>query len=181
MVGGERARSGFFERNGDNDAAHHVILFEVPLRTVRVRVMAADAGLRYSPVRINRPEVPCPSARDDPGIRAPLIHLDILQSCALELVSRSVLLVDGPQADQPVSDPAARAGRQLGRFPEELSWQRERVGHAPILRGGDDALGLQPLHDVDRIKRPVRLDHGMHVVGHGRWRECDLIAGTLGA
>src|SRR5438128_12667389 len=38
----------------DDHPPYHVIQLEVPLRTVRVGLVAPDAGLRDSPVRIDR-------------------------------------------------------------------------------------------------------------------------------
>src|SRR2546428_1076089 len=38
----------------DDHPPYHVIQLEVPLRTVRMRVVAPDAGLRDGPVRIDR-------------------------------------------------------------------------------------------------------------------------------
>src|SRR5438128_7698162 len=42
------------QRDRDDHPAYHVIQLEVPLRTVRVGVVAPDAGLRDGPVRIDR-------------------------------------------------------------------------------------------------------------------------------
>src|SRR5205807_8966936 len=103
----------FLQRYRDEHPTHHVILLEVPLRTVRVCVMAPDACLRNGFVRIDRLQIRIRPVHDDFGIGMIGILEGFLEPSVFELVLPPIPFINRPEADKPVSNPGGGMSHQL--------------------------------------------------------------------
>lgn len=88
------------EWDRDHNCAHHAILLEIPLRTVRVCDVAADAGLSNSPVGLNGLKIRVLPLHDHFGIDS----AGLPQALLLEFGFGPILLVDRPEVNELVSN-----------------------------------------------------------------------------
>jgi hypothetical protein len=96
------------QRDGNYDPTHNIIYLEIPFRAVGVRVVAPDTRLGDSPVGVDRYEKLLLAACDGTSKGTTRVPLDLCKTFLLELSSRPILLVNGPEADQAVTE--LRAG-----------------------------------------------------------------------
>ena len=91
-----------FDWNADHNCSHDIINFEILFRAVLMGIVAADARLGYSQIRIDGLEVSLPSLLHITGVRFGRMSEDGAESYFFKFAGGDVPLVNRPEADQPI-------------------------------------------------------------------------------
>ena len=91
-----------FHWNADHNGSHDIIDLEVPFGAVLMGIVAADASLGDSKIRIDGLEVTYPSFLHKTGMGFGGMGENSPQACFFKLAGGGIPLVDGPEADQSI-------------------------------------------------------------------------------
>ena len=163
------------ERNRQKNAPHHVVRLEVFLRTIGMGIVAADTRLGGRLVCVDGLKDAGATVGGHHCIRPVRVQEDFGETRPFEIGAGPVLGIDRPIADQPVLQPASPRCDEAPRFQQILSREREPRRLAPIFCREGDAAHLHPLNDIGGVKRALRLDDTMQILGH----QSSLDAGSL--
>jgi hypothetical protein len=160
----------------DDDAAHHVVEFEIPAGAVRMSVVAIDAGLRHGAIRIDRLEKTKLAAPHDAVMGLRWILLDGGEADSFKIAVGAVPGVNGREAGEAEGKAELLGGHEPAGFQEKLRRQRDTALVSPMFVGLD-AVAAQFDDHVVGIVVAVRLQDGMDVLG--RFLRRDLVGFQL--
>src|SRR5690349_4682381 len=152
------------DRKRDDDATHHVVEFEIAAWTVRVPVVAIDAGLRNSAIGIDRLKETNFAATYDAIMRLRWILLNGVQAHPFKITVGAVPGVDGCEAGKTEGKAEIFCGHETPGLQEKLRRQRDTAFISPMFVGLN-AVAAQFDDHVVGIVVAVRLKDGVNELG----------------